>query len=120
MAEEFCPPGAERRSITEDRVRLMVAEALEAHEDKLTAHMDQRFSELQALIKSAFPDGDPHGHRMAHEAQIEQAQGWKKLKAEVVSKFLTGGLWAAGIWMLIQGWNGLVTAIQSGHLPTPK
>lgn len=105
--------------MTEDRVRLLVAEALETHEEKLLSHLDGKFAGLEKMIKSAFPDGDPHGHRAAHEAQIKQAQGWQKLKSEIVSKFLTTGLWGAFLWVLYQGWQGLLHTVQTGHIP-PK
>lgn len=103
--------GPERRqaALTEDRVALMIQEAvskaLTAHEQHLTLHMDKQFAALRQTFSEAFPGGDPHGHRIAHEKAIRNASGWDKLKSEVVSKFLTAGLWVAVGWMAIAMWE---------------
>ena len=103
--------GPERRSsaLTEDKVRLMIQDALlaalKAHEAHITQHMDKQFQMLQETFSQAFPGGDPHGHRMAHERKIRDADGWEKLKAEVVSKFLTAGLWVAAGWLALAVWE---------------
>lgn len=103
--------GPERRhsALTEDRVALMIQEAVQkaltAHEQHLTAHMDKQFASLKQSFAEAFPGGDPHGHRIAHEKAIRNATGWDKLKAEVVSKFLTAGLWVAAGWLALAVWE---------------
>ena len=103
--------GPERRqsALTEDRVALMIQEAVQkalaAHEQHLTLHMDKQFASLRQTFSEAFPGGDPHGHRLAHEKAIRNATGWDKLKAEVASKFLTAGLWVAVGWMAIAIWE---------------
>lgn len=111
---ESCPP---TRGVSEDRVELMieraVGSALEEHESKMVGHMEQQYVQIKALISSAFPGGDPHGHRMAHEAQIRQADGWQKLKSEVVSKFITGGLWAAAGWAAYSMWHSFISNIKT-------
>lgn len=103
--------GPERRqsALTEDRVALMIQEAVQkalaAHEQHLTLHMDKQFASLRQTFSEAFPGGDPHGHRIAHEKAIRNATGWDKLKSEVASKFLTAGLWVAVGWMAIAIWE---------------
>lgn len=90
--------------ISEDRARLLIRGALDAslaqHERQLIGQLDSRFLELSEMIKSAFPDGDPHGHRRAHEQEIREAAGWSKLKADLLSKVLTGGVWAGVVWLV--------------------
>ena len=111
MTDQQSYTGPERRqaALTEDRVQLMIATALtnamQAHETKIIAHMDTQFAALRATFASAFPAGDPHGHRMAHERKIRDADGWHKLKAEVLSKFLTAGLWVAAGWLALAAWE---------------
>lgn len=90
-----------------------MSEALEEHEEKMVKHMDGQFKRLESMFSSAFPGGDPAGHRMAHEAQIKQAVGWEKLKSEVVSKFLTGGLWMAAGWLALTLWNTFVASVRA-------
>lgn len=105
--------GPERRgsAITEDKVALMieraVGTALRTHEQHLLLHMDKQFEELKSTFAQAFPGGDPHGHRIAHEKAIKNATGWDKIKADVVGKFLTGGLWVAAGWLLFSVWESI-------------
>ena len=105
--------GPERRqaALTEDKVALMIQEAvskaLAAHEQHLTLHMDRQFASLKQTFADAFPGGDPHGHRLAHEKAIRDATGWDKIKADVVGKFLTGGLWVAAGWLLFLVWESI-------------
>lgn len=102
--------GAERRShpefgISEDRAQLLIRGAIEAslraHESEIVRQMDSRFAELTDLVRSAFPEGDPLGHRRSHEREIEAAKGWEKLKADMLAKVLTGGVWAAIAWLAL-------------------
>lgn len=102
--------GPERRdqALTEDRVRLMISEAVQqalaSHEQHLMAHMDRQFAALRQTFAEAFPGGDPHGHRLAHEKAIRNAGWWDRIKNEAASKTITAGLWvtlafiAAAIW----------------------
>lgn len=80
--------GPERRdqALTEDRVKLMISEAVQqalaSHEQHLTAHMDRQFAMLRQSFADAFPGGDPHGHRIAHEKAIANATWWDKTKSD--------------------------------------
>ena len=89
--------------ISEDRARLLIRDAIDAslrkHEREILEQIDSRFGELMGMIKSAFPEGDPHGHRRAHEQEIQAAAGWSKLKSDLISKVLTGGVWAGAAWL---------------------
>jgi hypothetical protein len=100
--------------LTEDRVRLLISETLQAHEEKMLGHLDSGFDRLNETFKSAFPNGDPHGHRLAHEKAIRAATGWDKLKADVVGKFLTAGLWAAAGFLAFAAWEAVRTNIRNG------
>lgn len=106
---EYTGPERRHAALTEDKVALMiqdaVSKALVTHEQHLTLHMDRQFASLKQTFAEAFPGGDPHGHRLAHEKFIRDATGWDKLKADVLSKFLTGGLWVAAGWLLLAVWE---------------
>jgi hypothetical protein len=110
--------GPERRTLplTEDRVRLMieqsVEQAMETHEDKMTKVIKAEFTKLEDTIKSAFPGGDPHGHRMAHEKAIKDATRWDELKAEFVSKAFTTGMFAALAFVLLWVWEGFKESVK--------
>ena len=103
--------GLERRqaALTEDKVALMiqaaVADALKSHEQHLTLHMDKQFSLLRQAFNDAFPGGDPHGHRLAHERQIANASWWEKTKSDAFSKVTAAGLWAVVVFMAVAAWE---------------
>jgi hypothetical protein len=103
--------GPERRhtALTEDRVALMIQDAVQkaltSHEQHLMLHMDRQFASLKQTFSDAFPGGDPHGHRIAHEKAIKNASGWDKLKAEAVGKFIAAGFWVAAGWVAFAVWE---------------
>ncbi len=74
-------------------------------DDRLTRHMTDETSELAMavakLMREAFPEGDPEGHRRHHELVIkraeEQAAFWKEMR-------IAGGKWLGlGILTFIAG-----------------
>lgn len=102
------PEDAERRrhpefGISEDRAQLLIRGAIDAslrlHEREMIEQIDSRFAQLTDMFRAAFPDGDPYSHRRAHEAAIASANGWTKLKADLLSKIMTGGVWAGLVWL---------------------
>lgn len=103
--------GPERRqaALTEDRVALMIQEAvskaLAAHEQHLTLHMDRQFASLKQTFADAFPGGDPHGHRLAHEKQIRTATWWDKAKSDAFSKLTAAGVWAVVVFLAVAAWE---------------
>jgi hypothetical protein len=113
--------GPERRTrsdcpvVTESQIALMIEEEVERRlskfEDKLMLHLDAKFAQMHRLISDAFPGGDPHGHRMYHELQIKQSDGWDKIKGEIISKFLTGGLWLAAGWLAFAVWQAFKSEV---------
>ena len=103
--------GPERRdqALTEDRVKLMISEAVQqalaSHEQHLTAHMDRQFASLRHAFNEAFPGGDPHGHRLAHEKFIANASWWDKVKADAASKLATAGIWVFLLFLAAAAWE---------------
>ena len=103
--------GPERRqaALTEDKVALMIQEAvskaLATHEQHLTLHMDKQFALLRQSFADAFPGGDPHGHRIAHEKAIRNAGWWDKIKSEAASKTITASLWVTLAFIAMSVWE---------------
>jgi hypothetical protein len=103
--------GPERRGsvLTEEKVQLMIeqtlASALKSHEVQITSHMDKQFAELKASFALAFPMGDPHGHRIAHEKAIRDATAWDRIKADAIGKVITGGFLVAVGWLALAVWE---------------
>lgn len=103
--------GPERRTeaLTEDRVKLMiqtaVQQALASHEQHLVAHMDRQFAALRQSFNDAFPGGDPHGHRLAHERFIANATWWDRVKSDAASKLATAGIWTIAAFLAVAAWE---------------
>ena len=105
--------GPERRTeaITEDRVKLMIADAVQqalaSHEQHLVMHMDKQFALLRQSFAEAFPGGDPHGHRIAHEKAIAKATWWDRAKSDAFSKVASAGIWAVVVFLAVAAWEHL-------------
>lgn len=111
--------GPERRSgdiVTEDRVQLMIAEAvskaLREHEQHLVQHMDKQFAALRVSFAEAFPDGDPHGHRVAHQKMIANAGWWEKAKNDAFVKVSALGVWAVFIFLCVAAWEHIKSEVR--------
>ena len=102
-------PPIDRRSTSQEMLLLVqqVHESQMAMDIKLTKHMDSETHELAeaiaALMKEAFPAGDPDGHRRHHELVIkaaeEKAEFWLKLRTALAQYGLLGFAgWA--FWVL--------------------
>lgn len=96
-----------------------VNENFKSLDQKLTRHMTDETLELSQeitrLLISAFPEGDPHGHRAYHIAQMAQAEAsaeaekerrdfWKKMVFEITK----GGLLVFLGWVAVTLWGGFV------------
>jgi hypothetical protein len=81
-------------------------ELLDKKMSELSKGANARFDELETLIRSGFPYGDPIGHCNAHQTQIERAKTWKELGLEIAKKVASGTVWAAiiGIAFLVKHW----------------
>lgn len=90
-------PPIDRRIHTESRLVEM--------EGKLLGRMDDRFEELKKLFMDAFPGGDPHGHRIAHEKVIKSSDRWEKIKFGVLEKITSGGVWAGMLFVALAVWE---------------
>ena len=107
--EQYTGPERRNSALTEDRVELMIAQAvskaLQEHEQHLMQHMDRQFALLKQSFTEAFPGGDPHGHRIAHEKAIAKAGWWDKTKSDAFSKVASAGLWAVVVFLAIAAWE---------------
>lgn len=116
MNDEYHGPERRVQQLTEDRVALMIEEAVDEamnkHEAKMGAMIRNEFNTLQELFKSAYPGGDPHGHRIAHEKAIATAGKWDKLKDGIIEKLLTGGLWGMLIFIALSVWDRVKSEAQ--------
>lgn len=102
-------PGPERRTLNEDSVRLMIKQGVEdgikESQEEMLAHMDAKFKELTAFVASAFPNGDPAGHRQAHEKAIRDADWWAKFKLGLFEKLALGGIVGAVTFLGAAAWE---------------
>ena len=107
-------PVMERRA--DNQVILMMVRSMHKDvnslRDDLRKHMTDETDELAKamtqILKRAFPNEDPDGHRMAHEAQMNtlmnRATFWKNLSFEVAKYGLLGVLG----WLLFHAWEAFL------------
>jgi hypothetical protein len=100
-----------RAGMTEEKVLLMIANALTAHTasmeqriiDAIDNKFDSRFNELDERvsaiqdvftdhIQEAFPDGPLVGHKLDHEGRIKWAETKQKLGVDVLRYSLLGAV----------------------------
>lgn len=87
--------GQDRRapSTMSQQIEQALKQAMERHDVQVKAHLDNRFDELKNIMLSAFPDGDPVGHRQYHQTQIDYMNERRLLWKDIRSKSIIGGLW---------------------------
>ena len=95
-------------TLNEDRIKLMIRdvvdESVNALEARMRTHFDERFDTMQRMFTAAFPNGDPHGHRLRHEDDIRNSDHWTHLRQEVMLKLVSAvlmfglGWGAAALW----------------------
>lgn len=78
-------------------------------------HMDDRFkefreevkSDIKELFDSAFVDGDPRGHKEAHQRSVDSARSWSDIWVDVKKKVISGVAWG----MVVGAFGVIGTAI---------
>jgi len=92
-------------------IREAVDESVSALEARMRTHFDDRFDTMQRMFMSAFPNGDPHGHRLRHEDDIRSADNWTYLRREVMLKLITAVLMFGLGWGAAALWTAFRTGI---------
>ena len=113
-------PSVERRSNDSMVLFLMqqVADDMKNLDTKLSNHMTNEITELalalDAMRRESFPDGDPDGHRRAHEASIKRAEDNAKFWAEM--RIAAGKWMGLGLLGLLATWiwQGFLQALLTG------
>lgn len=102
--------------LTEEKVSLMIEEAVDAglksHEEEMRKFIKGEFGQLHALITAAFPGGDVHGHKIAHEKAIRDANRWDQIKADFITKAFTTGMMGAIGFLLIAAWESVKSEVR--------
>lgn len=79
--------------------------------EPILAHIDKRFDEVVALLRSAFPNGDIDGHRRTHEGEIKTAEKWSKIWQSVLESTLKMGVWAGVVTLATLLWSNFKDAL---------
>lgn len=109
MPNERIPPLDRRKPSAE---LLLLVQEVQGNQIEISNKLDAVPGDIAAalsiLMKNAFPEGDPDGHRKHHEAVIkaaeEKAEFWKKMRISVSTWGLLGVLG----WLLVLAWNGFL------------
>lgn len=76
-----------------------------AEKHPVVLHIDARFDEVTALIRSGFPDGDLDTHRKVHEGYMQEARDRAALWKSVREKTVTGVVWAMIGFIALACWE---------------
>lgn len=82
-----------------------ICHSQESQAEKLSEHIKAE----EAMFTHAFPEGDPDGHRVAHEAWIRRAEAqadfWEKLRGSVFTWGVVGllGVLGLALWQYFLG-----------------
>lgn len=114
MLNERVPPLDRRKPSAE---LLMLVQEVQGNQIEISRKLDAVPGDIAAalaiLMKDAFPEGDPDGHRKHHEAVIkaaeEKAEFWKKMRVSVSTWGLLGVLG----WLGIMAWNGFIQRLHA-------
>lgn len=88
-------------------IDLAVDEAMKKHQREMVKHFDQKFAHIDSLIRSAFPGGDPLGHRLSHESQIRAAEFWARVKASLAEKLAFGVVSGGLLFLGLAAWEAI-------------
>ncbi|MFN4063432.1 MAG: hypothetical protein ACK4JA_04495 [Parazoarcus communis] len=100
----------------EEHIDRRIAQRLAEHAAVEKADRDELLDEvraLRALLTSAFPGGDPDGHRRAHEEAIAFFRDWNLLMKEIRNKTLVGLVWGVigliglSVWSYVKAKGGV-------------
>lgn len=79
---------------TEAEVKALIAEAIKQHAD------------------SAFPEGDTHGHKRAHDMLIKDFRARQQMKEATLTKIVTGVAWAVVVGLAYAVWSAVKNEVQ--------
>lgn len=99
---------ADRRSVSMERVSLMIQESAAETTATLMQHMDGKFEQIHKLfqdhVENTFPPGPLHRHKEHHQGLIDSAESMKKLRQDLMGWVVKGGI---GIVFVLIGMGAL-------------
>lgn len=80
----------------------------------------QEDAQLKALIdqaikehsQTAFPNGDAHGHRRAHDMLINEYRAKQKMKEDALNKIIAGIAWAIVVGVGYAIWTAIKAEVK--------
>lgn len=91
--------------------RHYTAEAINTRFATFEEKLLSRIEELDATLKSGFPDGDPDLHRKDHETKIRLDNEKAELYKSVREKVITSGVWGMFVLLAMAIWEYLKSNI---------
>lgn len=92
----------------EEHIDRRITQRLAEHAAAEKADRDELLAEVkkvQMLLLTAFPGGDPDGHRRAHEEAIAFFRDWGALMKEIRNKTVVGVVWAVIALIGLSVWS---------------
>ena len=85
-----------------------VNESLDDMRDQLIAHIDDVMEEHKTLLKSAFIDGDPVLHRIAHDTMKTNADNMSETKRTLIKN----SIWGLIVGGFLLNWEAIKIGIK--------
>lgn len=90
----------------DDHIEKKIEPLRRAIEDNEKA-AERRHRELIDMVKSAFPDDDPIGHRKEHEEKKREHEEARKARNEIIVKVVSSAVWTVIVGSAIGFWTWL-------------
>ena len=103
--------GPERRKPGDFVTREEMESRLQEGRKTMTDHFDERFDDLERVLRDGFPGGNPAKHREVHEGFMQEAADARALWKSVKEKSITSGVWAGLGLLLLAVWEYLKVSV---------
>ena len=99
------------KSVPLDELKTFLSSLLKEHDKDHSAKLTEHCERMEALVKSAVPDGDTVAHRRYHEQLIADAADRKAMWKGVRDNTLKSASWIAVVFIGTALWNAFKAAL---------
>ena len=79
---------------------------------RFNSERETRIEESIRELKEGFPNGDPRGHREAHESLMRAAKRKEDMYGKLTQRLIEKGLWAFFLALAGLAWYGFIHTIK--------
>ena len=98
-----------------EELKTFIAGILKQQDVDAETKLDEHYSRMEALVKSAVPDGDVIEHRRYHERLIADAADRKAMWKGVRDNIVKSASWIAVVFVGTALWNAFKTYLPGAN-----